>query len=340
MAKDVIFDSSVATLKKTIPLMMKYNVPVNPVNYALWYTYASNEVPTLNKELDSAIKLYNTCPQFRADQLYDKHVSTEKDEQSKGLQKSIESMISKLSESIGSSKKNAKEFENAMDFCHDELSGMDGKNVSQDNVAGFVSELVAKSQIMRDSAKSFGNSLIQAQREIKSLRAKLADSQQAALYDALTGLLNRRAFDQEIESLLALPDMDMCLIIADIDHFKKFNDTHGHLLGDQVLKFVAKRLAAASADGAMAFRFGGEEFIILVPKGSLLQAHSLAELIRLSIERLKIKDKKTGEVVANITCSFGVAELDKEMDATALVNLADERLYSAKQQGRNRVHSQ
>lgn len=341
MPNNMNFDESVKTLKKTIPLMMKYSVPVNPTNYALWYTYASNAVPTLNRELDAAIKLYNTCPKFRAEQLYTKHIKIDAIDQAKDLQKSIDSMIGKVGETIGNTQTNAKSFEEAMTLCHSELEELDSIKtpITSDEISGFVGDLLSKSMTMRDNAKSLGVSLNKAQQEIKSLRMELANSQQDALYDSLTGLLNRRSFEQEVDGLLALPDAKACLIIADIDKFKIFNDTHGHSLGDQVLKAVGKRLAISCSNGALAFRYGGEEFAILLPKSSIARAHEMAEKIRLSIERLAIKDRKSGETVANITCSFGVAPLLRGKEAIDSINLADERLYNAKQQGRNKVVS-
>lgn len=321
--------------------MMKYSVPVNPTNYALWYTYASNEVPNLNKELDSAIKLYDTCPKFRAEQLYSKHIQNEAVDQAKDLQKNINSMMSKVGDSIGHTQDNAKNFEEAMTLCHNELEELDAIKtpLTQDEISGFVGDLLSTSMTMRDKAKSLGADLNKAQQEIKSLRMELENSQHDALYDALTGLLNRRSFEQEIDGLLDLPNASACLIIADIDKFKVFNDKHGHTLGDQVLKAVGKRLAISCSNGALAFRYGGEEFAVLLPKSSIERAHEMAEKIRLSIERLIIKDRKSGEKVANITCSFGVAPLLKGKDAVDSINLADERLYNAKQQGRNQVVS-
>ncbi|MGB1299108.1 MAG: diguanylate cyclase domain-containing protein [Psychrobium sp.] len=335
------FDESVKTLKKTIPLMMKYSVPVNPTNYALWYTYASNEVPNLNRELESALKLYNTCPKFRAEQLYSKHVKNDAVEQARNLQQSIDKMMGKVGDSIGNTQTDAKSFEKEMSLCHEELAELDAIEtpMTPEAVSGFVSDLLSKSMAMRDNARSLGDSLEQAQQEIKSLRMELANSQQDALYDALTGLLNRRAFEQELDGLIELPNARACLIIADIDHFKAFNDEHGHTMGDQVLKAVGKRLAISCSNGALAFRYGGEEFAVLLPNSTIAKAHDMAEKIRLSIERLIIKDRKTGETVANITCSFGVATILKDKDAIDSINLADERLYNAKQQGRNQVVS-
>lgn len=340
MTTNLNFDESVKTLKKTIPLMMKYSVPVNPTNYALWFTYTSNEVPSLNKELDAIIQVYDTCPKFKTEQLFNKHIKNEAVEQAKTLQRSIDSMVGKVGNTIGLSKRDAKDFEDAMTLCHDELKEIDSIKtpISQDEISGFVVDLLDKSLNMRENAKNFCLSLDQAQDEIKTLRIALESSQQDALFDVLTGLLNRRAFEQELNGLLKLSNVNSYLIIADIDHFKIFNDTHGHVLGDQVLKIVANRLATACEhDNGLAFRFGGEEFAVLLPKANITLAHQIAEKMRVSIERLVIKDKSTGNTIANITCSFGVSPLGK--DATSSIKLADTRMYAAKKQGRNKVVS-
>ena len=339
MTTNLNFDESVKTLKKTIPLMMKYSVPVNPTNYALWFTYTSNEVPSLNKELDAIIRLYDTCPKFKTEQLYSKHIQNDEVDQVKILQRSINSMVDKVGNSIGLSKRNAKNFEDAMALCHDELTEIDSIKapISQDDISVFVDDLLKKSLMMRDNAKDFCLSLDKAQDEIKTLRQALESSQQDALYDVLTGLLNRRAFDQELNELLSLPNAKPYLILMDIDRFKIFNDKHGHTLGDQVLKTVAQRLERSCESDGLTFRFGGEEFAILMPNSTIALSHQMAEKIRLSIERLVIKDRTTGETVTNITSSFGVAPLGK--DAIASITLADKRLYAAKKQGRNKVVS-
>lgn len=340
MATNQNFDESVKTLKKTIPLMMKYSVPVNPTNYALWFTYTSNEVPSLNKELDAIIQLYDTCPKFKTEQLYNKHIQNDVVDQAKTLQRSINCMVDKVGNSIGLSKQGAKDFENAMTLCHDELKEIDSIKtpISQNEISGFVGDLLNKSLTMRDNAKDFSLSLDKAQEEIKTLRLALESSQQDALSDVLTGLLNRRAFEQEIDELLNLSNANSYLIIADIDHFKIFNDKHGHVLGDQVLKTVGKRLeTACEYHKGLAFRFGGEEFALLLPKSTITLAHQLAENIRQSIERLVIKDKTTSNTIANITCSFGVAPI--ENNATSSIKLADTRMYKAKKEGRNKVVS-
>ena len=337
MSSDVEFDDSVNTLKKTIPLMMKYNVPVLPQNYALWYTYASQANPKLNQEIDSVLASHPTLSNFHVESLSDKHLKSQVQELALETQKNVEDLVNSLNDSIGFTRQDAEKFEQAMDFCHDELSGINNGTVQTDQIADYVGELISKSLQMRDNAKDFGESLNKAQAEIRSLREKLQNSRNEALKDELTGLLNRRAFNDELNKLLADELSGSCLVIADIDHFKHFNDTHGHLLGDEVLKVVAKRLSKYDNRHISSYRFGGEEFALLISTGGIASASRLADKLRLSIEAISIRDKKSGKKMAKITCSFGVAKFSKELDSFALIDLADSRLYQAKENGRNQV---
>lgn len=200
---------------------------------------------------------------------------------------------------------------------------------------GLVRNLVKDAQEIRRSTLNFSAALSSAEKEIAQLRAELEKSQQNALYDALTGLCNRRFFDAELDSLMDQEILTM--IIIDIDHFKKFNDTHGHVMGDRVLKGVAKKLLQYCRDGALAFRFGGEEFAILLPGIHLKRALHIADIIRRGIEKIRIKDKKSGDTIGGITASFGVAQLKSNMKSTELIEQADKQLYEAKNLGRNRV---
>jgi len=338
MEKDIVFDDSVLALKKTIPLMMKYNVPVLPNNYALWYSYVSNENPELNKEIDSVLASKNTFTDLHSESLFDRHMQSPEQETAQQLSDSVEDFAHSISQSIGYTHDGAKQFEQAMTMCHEELNGLDSDTIQGSKMTNFVEELISKSLAMRENAKGFSESLNSAQQEIKQLRDKLANSREQALRDELTGALNRRAFNEALAALISAQKEGSALIICDIDHFKVFNDTHGHLLGDQVLKVVANRLSQYDVD-ALTYRFGGEEFAILVQQGGTTVAAKLADELRLKIERLSIKDKKSQQRVSKITCSFGVAQYQVGQDSLEWIELADQRLYKAKESGRNRVIS-
>ena len=182
--------------------------------------------------------------------------------------------------------------------------------------------------------------------------ALLQESHRLAFRDELTGLPGRRALDERLRTLGAR----YALAMVDVDHFKKFNDTHGHDIGDQVLKLVAGRLAQVHG-GGIAYRYGGEEFAVLFPEADLREATRHLEAIRGSIEGYKmavrgedrprnpddtssLRLNKQPQKTLSVTVSIGVAEPDEARRTPAQVlKGADEALYRAKQAGRNRVNS-
>jgi diguanylate cyclase len=222
-----------------------------------------------------------------------------------------------------------------MDNCVDDLAKVEREGLSIEEVMALVRNLVKETQNIRRSTISFNSALTDAHKEIDILRAKLEESQKEALYDALTGLCNRRYFDEELASLSM--QSNLCLVLVDLDHFKRINDNYGHVMGDLVLKATAKKLQATCRDGAQAFRFGGEEFAVLVPNANFSKARVIAESMRKAIEKIGVKDKRSGEVLGDITASFGVAEFTKGMNPLTLIETADKQLYKAKRLGRNRV---
>jgi diguanylate cyclase (GGDEF)-like protein len=178
----------------------------------------------------------------------------------------------------------------------------------------------------------------------------LEESHRLAFRDSLTGLPGRRALEERLRSLRGR----FAIAMVDVDHFKKFNDTHGHDIGDQVLKLVGARLAEVGG-GGIAFRYGGEEFSVLFPGTKLDEALEHLEAIRGSIEsyRMAVRapdrpkseeagSKRRGEGVSektlSVTVSIGACAPNKSSRTPAqVVKAADEALYRAKQGGRNRV---
>jgi diguanylate cyclase (GGDEF)-like protein len=176
------------------------------------------------------------------------------------------------------------------------------------------------------------------------------ESHRMAFRDTLTGLPNRRALDEQLRAL----GSQYAIAMVDVDHFKSFNDTHGHDVGDQVLKLVAARLAESQGAGR-AFRYGGEEFTVLFPGQALAEVLPQLESMRASIEGYKMamrgedrpKDKDEGSKrrgapaaapSLSVTVSIGAAEPGKRSKTAAeVVKAADEALYRAKKSGRNKV---
>jgi diguanylate cyclase (GGDEF)-like protein len=160
---------------------------------------------------------------------------------------------------------------------------------------------------------------------------------EAATTDALTLVGNRRAFDLELARRVALfrRHRAICsLLIIDADHFKAINDRWGHDVGDLALKSLAKAISATLRDIDLLYRFGGEEFVALLPETRAEEAGIAGERIRQAVNqvRIRIEDR-----VLSFTVSVGCAELDKSDNPDSWIKRADEALYSAKKNGRNRV---
>jgi diguanylate cyclase (GGDEF)-like protein len=161
--------------------------------------------------------------------------------------------------------------------------------------------------------------------------------QNDALLDPLTGCLNRRALYNYLDHDIAITQRykgNLSIIMFDIDHFKKVNDTYGHQAGDIVLKEVVKSALAAIRKSDYLARYGGEEFVLVLPNTDSYNAANLAERLRTIVESQMIN---VGERAINITSSFGVATLRNGYDRDHLIQEADEMLYNAKSSGRNKV---
>jgi diguanylate cyclase (GGDEF)-like protein len=155
-----------------------------------------------------------------------------------------------------------------------------------------------------------------------------------SLLDPLTGLLNRLALDRRFDELRAqacLSGGDLCLIAGDLDRFKAINDTHGHDIGDVVLRDVAYALRTSTRSFSLLYRIGGEEFVVLLPGLNATEGAEIAERLRSAVENCNPAD-------INVTMSFGVASACGDaVDFGSLYRTADERLYAAKRFGRNQV---
>jgi diguanylate cyclase (GGDEF)-like protein len=163
----------------------------------------------------------------------------------------------------------------------------------------------------------------------------LGEVQQLAITDSLTGLHNRRHFFEQAEREFQRAyryRRPLCAIMLDIDRFKQVNDTHGHAVGDQVLRAVSARCRESLRDIDLLGRYGGEEFVGLLPEIDVDGAHNAAERLRQRVAERPI-DTNRGPVAATI--SLGVACLENCSDLATLINRADEAMYTAKKAGRN-----
>lgn len=175
-------------------------------------------------------------------------------------------------------------------------------------------------------------------RQISHLSADLSRYRYEAECDELTGLANRRRFVASLRDAVCGAERkgeSFCLMILDIDHFKRFNDTYGHLMGDAVLRMVARTLSDGVRCGDLVARHGGEEFAVVLPGIPLQDAVATAERLREALGDQTVLDAATGERVAKVTCSIGIAIHHMGESCDALLQRCDAALYQAKHHGRD-----
>src|SRR4029077_9001592 len=192
---------------------------------------------------------------------------------------------------------------------------------------------------MENKTKSLEGELQKSSEQVVELRGKLDDVRKESLTDPLTGISNRTACETWMDAALeaVVEGETVSLMMCDIDHFKKFNDTWGHQTGDQVLRLVAACLSENTKGRDTAARYGGEEFSVLLRGTSLAAATKVADQIRATVETKKLVKKSTGDILGTITIPIGVPQFGRSEGVESVVRRPDACLYGAKHHGRNLV---
>jgi diguanylate cyclase len=211
---------------------------------------------------------------------------------------------------------------------------------SYDTINEIVLALINDNRAMQHKVNALTDKLEQSRFQIMRLRSSLNKAEEIGSRDSLTGLGNRRYFDNALDEEIARArgdDNPLCVSLADIDHFKAINDKFGHMTGDVVLKRFADLLTANVKGDDKVARFGGEEFAILFPDADLSDAASILNQIQKQLESKRWAVAASGERLGAVTASFGVARLRDGESADELLRRVDAKLYEAKANGRNRV---
>ncbi|CUB05519.1 GGDEF domain-containing protein [Marinomonas fungiae] len=317
----------------TVPMMVKNNVPITPPYYTLWYNYTTGDIPKLNQRMDDIIKRLGQCDSLMCDKLLDEFITNAAEDKLLEMQSNINQVV----KSMGHSTQNA--MSDAEDF--NQTLSKDIKIMAQEasqSDAPAAHKIVSIARDFMDKTEHYRSQLEKQNAEIQALKEKIAETEKQMFKDGLTEINNRRKFNEDL-AIYTASATDTCLVILDIDHFKPFNDEYGHLLGDKVIQSVARtlELSCAQAQGAQAYRFGGEEFALLLPNADIQTAAKFANEVRVRISRLNLTNKKTGQSLRPITTSLGVAQFKPGETLDALLERADQHLYAAKNAGRNCV---
>jgi diguanylate cyclase len=308
-----------------------------PRNYEIWYVYATGYNPSLNKIINETLARNGKLSEADLEQIYETYLSHIKttdriDKVGARVIGEIDDVMRLINDALGMSAN----YDASLAGASERLLTAENR----DQVKAIVEFLANSTQQMRDTNKALEARLMLSKTEISSLQQSLEAIRAESLTDPLTGLGNRKYFDRSIEMAVQnarASGEPLSLLMFDIDHFKSFNDTYGHLTGDQVLRLVAASLKQTIKGQDITARYGGEEFAVVLPNTALRQALTVADHIRRAVMSKELKKKSTGEMLGRVTISIGVSMFKPDDDTDSLIERADACLYAAKRAGRNRV---
>jgi len=323
-------------LRLTLELIGRHGLPTDPLNYCIWYEYASDKNGKLNAAIDDHLKNNGTFSEEINRQFYNQYIADGSEKMTTLVRDRLKKVFLEITGAIKTTNQHFVASDNHLDSINESLV----KRLSEADLEKIVIKIKNEINSLESTNGSFKDQLQQAANEIDQLKSKMAQYREEALKDPLTQIDNRRGFEKKLKEAISQANADetsLCLIMADIDYFKKVNDTHGHLVGDNVLRMVAATIKESIKGKDLAARLGGEEFAILLPDTPFDGAMKLADDIRLAFERLDLKKKSTGENLGKITLSFGVSTFKVSESVEDFVSRADKALYQSKNTGRNRV---
>ena len=308
-----------------------------PRNYEIWYVYATGYNAPLNKIINETLARSGTLSEADLEQIYDTYLSHIKtsdriDKVGARVIGEIDDVMTLVTDALCMSQS----FDLKLSGANEKLRTAENR----DQIKTIVDGLIKSTREMRDTNKTLEDRLSLSKTEISNLQHSLEAIRAESLTDPLTGLGNRKYFDRSIEMAVqtALASGEpLSLLMFDIDHFKSFNDSYGHLTGDQVLRLVSMSLKQTIKGQDITARYGGEEFAVVLPNTALRQALTVADHIRRAVMAKELKKKSTGEILGRVTISVGVSMLKPGDDTDSLIERADACLYAAKRNGRNRV---
>ncbi len=325
--------------ERAMELMRRHAVAPHPGNFEIWYNYVSGAVPALARAVDTLIGENQDFSTERMDALHAEFFpDASEEERIADAAQRLEGEIGRIAEAFGDAGGSTREFGHALGAF---ASALQGGGESELKTA--IAKIVDATQQTRHRAKSLEGRLEQSLGEVQRLRDDLDAMREEAFTDGLTRIPNRKHFDLELQRLSAEASAEareLSLLMLDIDHFKRFNDTFGHPIGDQVLRLLAATLKECVKGRDIPARYGGEEFAVILPDTRLEDAVILAEQVRRAIGSKKVVNKQTGEDLGKITVSIGAGRLSAGEAPENLVGRTDEALYAAKHGGRNRVASE
>jgi len=328
-------DTARALAQAAVDSLARFGLSPTPDHFAIWYDYHAEANHMVRRVIDTYLTNRRAIDATLMLALHERFFSPRSEaaallETAQRLQEAMRETLA----AAGQASADARRFGATLTGAGQAIVADPG------HLPGIIDRLAAETRDIARRSEQIGERLARSVDRVETLERTLAESRMEATTDALTGLPNRRAFDDMLRlqaDQARTGGAPLSLLIADIDRFKVINDTWGHPVGDAVLRRVAITLREHLAEPAQASRFGGEEFCVLVPGASPTAAVALAERLREAVAAQSFQVRASGKVLGRVTVSIGVADHAAGEAVEALIARADAALYRAKQAGRNRV---
>jgi diguanylate cyclase len=317
--------------------MLRHGLSPTPANYLIWYSYQGGTEPGLRHALDAALEGGERAAQPLMDELHAQFFDAGHEALSlHEMSRRLEGAVSEAVTLVDGAREAATRYGGSL------REASDGLAEGPEALGAVLQRLVAGTREVTRRSDAAVRRLTETARKTQELHAELAEARRQATTDPLTGLANRRGLDEALRAgLEEAATVPLALIMVDVDHFKAVNDTHGHHVGDDVLRLLAVTLSQALgpqaiSKDALPARFGGEEFCVILRGAGLQEAARTAEAIRARVGGASLLIRQTGQRLG-VTVSLGLAVAGAGEAAAHLIERADAALYEAKRGGRNRV---
>jgi diguanylate cyclase len=331
------FRRALGYANSAMDLLKRGQIPPYPQFYELLYTYATGVNPSLNQRVNQIFR-DGTATAELAERLYNEFLkSQDANERISSVSERMATRIEAVHDAIDTAMATANSYSGTLQSASGDL-GHD--HMTEAELRATAQKLLGETRRMQDANAQLEQKLEASRDDIAALQRDLDEVRRESMLDPLTKIFNRKSFDEGLlKAFTEANDIGtpLCLMLLDIDHFKRFNDTWGHQTGDQVLRLVAMTLKSNIKGKDMAARYGGEEFAAVLPETDLEGAIIVADNIRKAIQAKELLKRSTNEKLGRITASFGVAMFKKGDTPGSLIERADRCLYAAKHAGRNRV---
>lgn len=330
------FRRALGYANSAMDLLKRGQIPPYPQYYELLYTYATGVNPALNQRVNLLFRDGAATTEL-AERLYDEFLkSQDANERISSVSERMATRIEAVHDAIDTAMATASAYSGTLQSASGDLD----QTLDESHLRAMAQRLLGETRRMQDANARLEAKLEASRSDIAALQRDLDEVRRESMLDPLTKIFNRKSFDEGLLRALGESDTSgapFCLVLLDIDNFKRFNDTWGHQTGDQVLRLVAMTLKSNIKGKGIAARYGGEEFAAILPETDIEGALIVADNIRRAVYAKELLKRSTNEKLGRMTASFGVAMYRRGEGPSVLIDRADRCLYAAKHAGRNRV---